>query len=117
MPRLIVSPGVSRGTRTMLCRRCLGASGSVLPITMKILQFGFIAPEMNHLRPLITYSAPSRRIDVAMLAASERRGDLGRGGGRDVGLGHREGRADLAPQQRAQPLLALPVAAELVQQF
>lgn len=46
-------------------------SGSVLPITMKILQSGFIAPEMYHLRPVTTYSSPSRRMSVVMLVASE----------------------------------------------
>lgn len=55
----------------MLCWRCLGASGFVLPMTTKILQPGFIAPEMNHLRPLMTYSSPSRVIEVEMLVASE----------------------------------------------
>ena len=64
-------PGVSRGTRIMLCWRCLSASGSDLPITMKIAQSGFIAPDDHHLRPLITYSSPSAVIRVAMLVASE----------------------------------------------
>ena len=34
--RTTVSPGVSRGTRIIACCRCRSASGSVLPITMKI---------------------------------------------------------------------------------
>ena len=38
---------------------------------MKIPQPGFIAPDDHHLRPLITYSSPSRSIRVVMLAASE----------------------------------------------
>ena len=46
-------------------------SGSVLPITMRIAQSGFIAPEMYHLRPVMTYSSPSRSIRVVMLVASE----------------------------------------------
>ena len=46
---------MSRGTRIIDCwRRMSAPSGSVLPITMKIRQSGFIAPEMYHLRPLMT---------------------------------------------------------------
>jgi hypothetical protein len=37
-------------------------------MTMKILAFGFIAPVIHHLRPLITYWSPSRWMRVAMLA-------------------------------------------------
>lgn len=55
----------------MLCWRCRSAAGSVLPITMKISQRGSIAPDDHHLRPLITYSSPSRLIRVAMFVASE----------------------------------------------
>ncbi len=40
-------------------------------MTMKILQSGFIAPEMYHLRPVMTYSSPSRSMRVVMLVASE----------------------------------------------
>lgn len=52
-------------------RRMSGPSGSVLPITMKIVQSGCMAPEMYHLRPEMTYSSPSRRMCVVMLVASE----------------------------------------------
>ena len=38
---------------------------------MRILQRGSIAPDDHHLRPLITYSSPSRSILVAMFVASE----------------------------------------------
>lgn len=55
MGRTIVTPGVSIGTRIIDCCRCVGAVGSVLPIKMEILQRGSIAPEIHHLRPLITY--------------------------------------------------------------
>ncbi len=49
------TPGVSRGTRIIDCwRRMSSPSGSVLPITMKTAQSGFIAPEMYHFRPLTT---------------------------------------------------------------
>src|SRR5207244_5332723 len=70
--RLIVTPGVFLGIRTILC--CLylsGESGSVLPITMKILQRSRAAPDIHHLRPLSTYSSPSRLIVSWMLVASE----------------------------------------------
>ncbi|BFO20174.1 hypothetical protein SHKM778_65620 [Streptomyces sp. KM77-8] len=46
-------------------------SGSVFPITMKTAQSGCIAPEMYHLRPVMTYSSPSRSMCVVMLVASE----------------------------------------------
>ena len=38
---------------------------------MKIAQFGFIAPVIHHLRPLRTYSSPSRTMLSSMLVASE----------------------------------------------
>ena len=38
---------------------------------MKILQRSRIAPEIHHLRPLRTYSSPSRSIRSSMLVASE----------------------------------------------
>ena len=66
-----MTPGVSRGTSTIDCCAWRGASGSVLPITMKILQRGLPAPELNHLRPLMTYSSPSRRMLHWMLVASD----------------------------------------------
>ena len=59
----------------MLC--CLwrgGGSGShpeVLPITIMMRQWGCRAPEVHHLRPLSTYSSPSRCIRIAMFVASE----------------------------------------------
>ncbi len=40
-------------------------------MTIRICAFGFIAPVIHHLRPLITYSSPSRSIRVAMLVASD----------------------------------------------
>ncbi len=55
----------------MDCWRWRSAEGSVLPITMKISACGFSAPVIHHLRPLITYSSPSRSMRVAMLVASE----------------------------------------------
>ena len=69
--RTTSTPGASSGTRIMLWRRCGSASGSVTPITIEIRQCGCAAPEMNHLRPLTTYSSPSRRIAVWMLVASD----------------------------------------------
>ena len=52
--RTTVTPGVSRGTRIMLCWRCFCASGSVFPMTMKIFASGSIAPVAHHLRPEMT---------------------------------------------------------------
>ena len=62
---------MSRGTRIIDCWRCRAADGSVLPITMKTFALGFIAPVIHHLRPLTTYSSPSRSMRVAMWVASE----------------------------------------------
>ena len=71
MLRTTVTPGVSMGTSTCDCCRWGAASGSVLPITIEIAQCGCMAPEMNHLRPLSTYSSPRRSIRSWMLVASE----------------------------------------------
>src|SRR4051812_3396343 len=38
---------------------------------MRIRQFGFIAPDDHHLRPVTTYASPSRSIRAWMLVASE----------------------------------------------
>src|SRR5690606_1956886 len=67
----ILTPGVSSGTRIIDCCWCFGASGSVLPMTMAILEVVVMAPDDHHFLPLITYSSPSRRISQAMLVASE----------------------------------------------
>ena len=48
-----------------------GADGSVLPIRMNSWQRASAAPEIHHLRPLITYSSPSRSMRHSMLVASE----------------------------------------------
>ena len=40
-------------------------------MTIRNLQRGLPAPDVNHLRPLITYSSPSRAIEVRMLVASD----------------------------------------------
>ena len=71
MSRTTSGSGVSRGTSTMLCWRWDSAVGSVLPMTMKIRHLGWAALVMNHLRPLMTYSSPSRRIRVVMFVASD----------------------------------------------
>ena len=54
MLRTTVTPGASIGTSTIDCWRWGAASKSVLPITISSEQWGCSAPEMNHLRPLIT---------------------------------------------------------------
>ena len=64
-------PGVPAGTSTIDCCWWAAAAGSVLPMTMYSAQRGSPAPEANHLRPLITYSSPSRRIEHWMLVASD----------------------------------------------
>src|SRR4029077_17391270 len=64
-------PLASSGIRICDCCWWRCAFGSVLPITIAILQRGSPTPEDHHLRPLITYSLPSLRIDVSMLVASE----------------------------------------------
>ena len=69
--RTISMPGVSAGTITIDCWRCVSASGSVLPMTTKTLQRGSAAPEIHHLRPLMTYSSPSRTMRVSMFVASQ----------------------------------------------
>jgi len=40
-------------------------------MTISSSQRGWNAPDDHHLRPLMTYSSPSRRISVSMLVASE----------------------------------------------
>src|ERR1700722_19553760 len=64
-------PGVSLGTTTIDCCKWRDALGLVLPMTMKTLQRSARAPELNHLRPLSTYSSPSRSIESEMLVASD----------------------------------------------
>src|SRR5438093_12835253 len=65
-------PLLSRGTTIIDC--CLylsGFLGSVLPMKIRTLQRGSPMPEVHHLWPLITYSAPSRTMDDSMLVASD----------------------------------------------
>src|ERR1700735_3912435 len=65
------TPGVSRGTRIMDCCAWRGALGLVLPMKMKSLQRGSPPPLDHHLRPLRTYSSPSRVMEDSMLVASD----------------------------------------------
>src|SRR2546429_9912892 len=69
--RRVLTPGVSNGTRIMDCCLWRGAEGSVLPMRMNILQRGSPAPDDHHLRPLMTYTSPSRTIEVSMFVASD----------------------------------------------
>ena len=81
-PRTISTPGVSSGTRTIDCCRWRGAVRVGLAHhDQDPAVAGACAPVVHHLRPLRTYSSPSR---------SMRSCDVGRVGGGDVGLGHRE---------------------------
>ena len=51
----MVTPGVSIGTRIIDWRLCFsGLSGAVCPMKIMILQRLSGAPEVHHLRPLIT---------------------------------------------------------------
>src|SRR4029077_14231800 len=65
------APAASIGTRIIDCCLGRGASGFDLPMKMAIRQRGSPAPEVHHLRPLITYSSPMRSIRDLMLVASE----------------------------------------------
>ena len=69
--RSTFTPGVSRGTSTIVCRACRSASGSVSPMNTKILQSGWPTPVDHHLLPLMTTSSPSTTAVAAMLVASE----------------------------------------------
>src|ERR1044072_7455488 len=55
--RTRLKPGLSVGTRIIVARLCLGASGSVTAIT--IATDAPRASVVHHLRPLITHSSPS----------------------------------------------------------
>src|SRR6476619_5916969 len=87
------TPGVSASTRNIDARWWGRASGSVTAMTMR--KSAIDALEENHLRPLMTYSSPSRVARVR---------------GR-VGLGHRERRLQVAGQQRLEVALLLLRAA------
>ena len=70
--RSTVTPGrVERDEHHRLLLVGRRRRGSVLPIAIRIRQFGCSAPVVHHLRPLSTYSSPSRSIRIAMLVASE----------------------------------------------
>ncbi len=106
----MLTPGVSSGTRTMDCWRCGEADGSVLPMTMRILQRSPPAPEVHHLRPLMTHSpVASSCVDAGADVGGVRAGD--------VGLGHGERRADRPLEERGQPAVLLLLGAEQVQDF
>ena len=104
--RSTFTPGVSRGTSTIVCRWCRSASGSESPMNTRILQSGCPTPVDHHLRPLMTTSSPSTTAVASMLVASEEA---------TPGLGHRERRADLPVEQRLEPLRLLLVGAVLEQ--
>src|SRR5699024_12635324 len=57
---------------TMLWRPCrLSERASLSPSTMATRELGWLSQLINHLRPLVTYSSPSRRMLVCILVASE----------------------------------------------
>src|SRR5262245_15883449 len=64
-------PEESMGIRIIDCRLWTIADGSVWPIKMHILHLGSPAPDVHHLRPLMTYSSPRRSIRERIFVASE----------------------------------------------
>ena len=95
-------PGASRRYQDHRLLLVLGCRWIALAHDNGDFQWVSRAPEDHHLRPLMTYSSPSRETSVSMLVASLEA---------TLGLGHGETRADLALQQWLQPLLLLPVGA------
>eukprot|EP01139_Manchomonas_bermudensis_P008366 Amastigsp_a187915_2.p3 type:complete len:150 gc:universal Amastigsp_a187915_2:371-820(+) len=69
--RRTLTPGALMGTRIIDCCRWSSPVVAVLPITMSTAHLGSPAPEVHHLRPLITYSSPSRSMRVQMFDASD----------------------------------------------
>ena len=102
-------PGVSRGHDDhRLLAVAWRPSGSVLPITISSLaaRVGRAAgPPLAAVDDVLVAVADDARLDVGRVAARHRR------------LGHGERRADLAVEQRLQPLLLLLLGAEQVQQL
>src|SRR5262245_36376523 len=64
-------PEESMGIRIIDCRLWTIADGSVWPIKMHILHLGSPAPDVHHLRPLITYSSPRRSMRERIFVASD----------------------------------------------
>ena len=106
--RSIVTPGASSGTSTIDC--CWWRRG-----------FGIGLAHQD--RDLAARIARARRPpfpavdDVVVAVALDPALDVGRVGAGDARLGHQEGRADLAPHQRRQPLLLLLARAVAVEHF
>ena len=97
---------MSIGQRIWLCCLWIGPSGLGLAHhdhDLAVRVHGVRGPPL----------APVEDVLVAVLV--DRQADVGRVGAGDVGLGHREGRADLALEQRFEPAVLLLVGAELVQ--
>ena len=90
--RSTFTPGVSRGTSTIVCRECRSASGSVRPHEDEDLAVGVADAG----RP------PLAAVDHDLVAVDDGgRGHVGRVGGGDVGLGHAERAADLGRRAAA----------------
>ena len=68
--RTTCAPAASIGTSTMHCCRCTGAEASFFPIKMQMAQRASHAPEIQTLRPVTTYSSPSRLTEPAACHAT-----------------------------------------------
>ena len=102
--RTTSTPGVSAGTMICEARECAGASGSLTAITIAERRAVGAGRE-----PLVPVDHPL--VAVAHRARAER----GRVRAGDLGLGHREERADLARDEREEPALLLLGRPEHVQ--
>ena len=100
--RSTFTPGASVGTSTIVCRWCRSASGSVE------------AHEDDDLAVAVADAGgpPLASVDDHLVAVDDCGGlHVGRVGGGHAGLGHPEGAADPAVEQRLEPPLALRVGA------
>ena len=68
--RVMVTPGASNGTSTIVCCWYLCAVGSDKPIKMATLQFGWPMPVLHHFLPFSTMSSPASVMVACMLVAS-----------------------------------------------
>ena len=111
MLRTSCTPGVSIGTSTMLWPSWRASPSRVALVAAHHDQQPAVGMRGAGDEPLAAVDAPA----VAVLAP-HRGLQIGRVRRSDIGLGHREGRADLALQQRHQPVAALRRSRNALQQ-